>query len=517
MKKITTLLTAIIGMAFMNQVSATHVTVEVPTAGQLSSLVQNANCDSITISGNLDGNDFWFIREQMPNLIYLNIGKVTVPDNKLPESGLYSKKALQKIILPDNLGTIGNHAFAYCSNLKDITFPKSLVTIEYNAFYQSGLTEATLPDKLKNIGDAAFYECYNLKKVNFPEKLVSIGNSAFLSCNQLLLINWNAQAAITAESFDTPAKMGNLLIFAPEGTGCTYEGNVVINGIAEKISLTHGKGFRSPQAFKAKDITYKRNFSMKSGNKINAAGWEAIVLPFDVQSFSNEKQGELAPFNSGKKGVKPFWLAQMTTDGFEHTTAMKANKPYIISLPNSESYEDEFNISGEVQFHAEDADGVEVKATSYKELARIEGSNRIMVPAYETVFKHDTVYAINPATYEDIAPGGAFVRNLRDVQPFEAYLISKEAAINAPKLYSIGGIGGEITGIEELPSDAWNGIEIYVRYGVLYIKSDRERTFSIYDTAGHMVRQVEVQEGTTAVTGLGKGIYLLARKKILVQ
>ena len=52
---------------------------------------------------------------------------------------------------------------------------------------------------------------------------------------------------------------------------------------------------------------------MKSGNKINAAGWEAIVLPFDVQSFSNEKQGELAPFNSGKKGVKPFWLAQMTT------------------------------------------------------------------------------------------------------------------------------------------------------------------------------------------------------------
>lgn len=90
------------------------------------------------------------------------------------------------------------------------------------------------------------------------------------------------------------------------------------------------------------------------------------------------------------------------------------------------------------------------------------------------------------------------------MQPFEAYLISKEAAVNAPKLYSIGGIGGEITGIEELPSDALDGIEIYVRYGVLYIKSDRERTLSIYDTAGHMVRQVEVQEGTTAVTGLGK-------------
>ena len=99
----------------------------------------------------------------------------------------------------------------------------------------------------------------------------------------------------------------------------------------------------------------------------------------------------------------------MKTDGFDLSAGGKANMLYIISLSNSESYEDEFNISGEVQFHAEDADGVDAKATSYKELARIEGSNRIMVPAYETVFKHDTVYAINKATYEDIFTGGAFV------------------------------------------------------------------------------------------------------------
>ena len=110
---------------------------------------------------------------------------------------------------------------------------------------------------------------------------------------------------------------------------------------------------------------------------------------------------------------------------------MKANKSlHHLACQTAESYEDEFNISGEVQFHAEDADGVEVKATSYKELARIEGSNRIMVPAYETVFKHDTVYAINPATYGDIALGGAFVRN-GAMCNHEAYLISKEAAINA--------------------------------------------------------------------------------------
>ena len=463
----------------------TSDTIHVEPAGILPELAGDPEAIvNLTLTGYLNGTDIKFIRSLK------NLQRLDISGARIVEGG---DKYYQNYLTANDI--TGDYMFCNLPNL----------------------TRLVLSNHTTKIATAALSNCTGLTEIEIPASVTSVEKAVFNGCNQLLLINWNAQAAITAESFDTPAKMGNLLIFAPEGTGCTYEGNVVINGIAEKISLTHGKGFRSPQAFKAKDITYKRNFSMTSGNKINAAGWEAIVLPFDVQSFSNEKQGELAPFNSGKKGAKPFWLAQMTTDGFEHTTAMKANKPYIISLPNSESYEDEFNISGEVQFHAEDAGGVEVKATSYKELARIEGSNRIMIPAYETVFKHDTVYAINPATYENIAPGGAFVRNLRDVQPFEAYLISKEAAINAPKLYSIGGIGGEITGIEELPSDAWNGIEIYVRYGVLYIKSDRERTLSIYDTAGHMVRQVEVQEGTTAVTGLGKGIYLLARKKILVQ
>ena len=463
----------------------TSDTIHVEPAGTLPELVGDKEAIvNLTLTGYLNGTDIKFIRS------LTNLQRLDISGTRIVEGG---DKYYENYLTADD------------------------VTGDYMFYNLPNLTRLVLSNHTTEIAPAALNSCTGLTEMEIPASVKSVGKAVFNGCNQLLLIDWNAQATITAESFDTPAKMGNLLIFAPEGAECTYEGNVVIGGIAEKITLTHGKGFRAPQPFKAKDITYKRNFSMYSGNKTDAAGWEAIALPFDVQTFSNEKKGELAPFNSGKEGVKPFWLAEMTIDGFQHTTAMKANTPYIISMPNSDSYEDEFNISGEVLFHAEDTEGVEIKATSNKELVRIEGSNRIMVPVYETVFKHDTVYAINTATYENIAPGGAFVRNLRDVQAFEAYLISKEAIVNAPKLYSIGGIGGEITGIEALPSDAWNGIEIYVRYGVLYIKSDRERTLSIYDTAGHMVRQVEVQEGTTAVTGLEKGIYLLARKKILVQ
>lgn len=242
MKKITTLLTAIIGMAFMNQVSATHVTVEVPTAGQLSSLVQNANCDSITISGNLDGNDFWFIREQMPNLIYLNIGKVTVPDNKLPESGLYSKKALQKIILPDNLGTIGNHAFAYCSNLKKVNFPEKLVSIGNSAFRQCNLSEIAFPDSLKAIGSNAFRYCQQLQKVTFPEKLETIGTHAFNDCFRLHTATLKGKTApvISDNTFNYTK-----VFYVPEGAAQTYKeapnwsNLVIIDGnTPKKITVT---------------------------------------------------------------------------------------------------------------------------------------------------------------------------------------------------------------------------------------------------------------------------------------
>lgn len=256
MKKITTLLTAIIGMALMNQVSATHVTVEVPTAGQLNSLIQDANCDSITISGNLNGNDFRFIQNNMPNLIYLNIAKVIIPDNKIPSSGLQSKTTLQQIILPDNVETIGEYAFDRCSNLKKVTFPKTLTTILTQAFSECALsgelklptitthigelafdynqiTKAVLPDSLKTIGSEAFRGCQLLQEVVFPEKLTTIGQYAFYDC--IRLHTGTLKSKTPPEIFNQTFNYTKTF-YVPEGSGDVYSKSpnwsnlIVING-----------------------------------------------------------------------------------------------------------------------------------------------------------------------------------------------------------------------------------------------------------------------------------------------
>ena len=68
--------------------------------------------------------------------------------------------------------------------------------------------------------------------------------------------------------------------------------NVIVKGTAESISLVEGVAYNCPKDFYAKKITFKKNFSMKTGNG-EAAGWETIVLPFAATSIKNSSGGIL--------------------------------------------------------------------------------------------------------------------------------------------------------------------------------------------------------------------------------
>ena len=50
--------------------------------------------------------------------------------------------ALENIILPDNLTTIGHYSFYGATSLTTITIPRNLTTIYQQAFVKSGLTKA---------------------------------------------------------------------------------------------------------------------------------------------------------------------------------------------------------------------------------------------------------------------------------------------------------------------------------------------------------------------------------------
>ena len=108
--------------------------------------------------------------------------------------------AADRNTLPEGLLTVGEGAFAYCINVKELALPDSVIRIENGAFGNcTALQTVKLPLSLKEIGaveipyavetvgEAAFYGCTSLRSVLLPVTLTDIGPDAFALCGAELI------------------------------------------------------------------------------------------------------------------------------------------------------------------------------------------------------------------------------------------------------------------------------------------------------------------------------------------
>ncbi len=68
----------------------------------------------------------------------------------------YEKTGIYKVILPEGIKSIGDGAFFFATNLKEINFPESLTYIGEHSFYHTGFDKVTIPDGVTYIGEDAF-------------------------------------------------------------------------------------------------------------------------------------------------------------------------------------------------------------------------------------------------------------------------------------------------------------------------------------------------------------------------
>lgn len=88
--------------------------------------------------------------------------------------------ALKKVVLAEDVTSIGNFAFYNCTNLEYITIPETVTSIGYDAFYGcASLESINIPQAITYIGDSAFSWCGKLKTVNIPDNIEYIGKDAF--------------------------------------------------------------------------------------------------------------------------------------------------------------------------------------------------------------------------------------------------------------------------------------------------------------------------------------------------
>lgn len=163
---------------------------------------------NLKITGEINSQDFYFMRDSMDVLQSLNLKEVRCqhgqfggrgggfPNNSweyeddiIPESALNEKSSLLRLVLPDKLKKIGDCAFRSCINLTgSINIPEGVTHIGASAFmWCKSLTGSlSLPSTLEYIGGGgavdiggAFDECKFTCELKLPSNLKYIGHNVF--------------------------------------------------------------------------------------------------------------------------------------------------------------------------------------------------------------------------------------------------------------------------------------------------------------------------------------------------
>ena len=344
------------------------------------------------------------------------------------------------------------------------------------------------------IAPLSYYEKYRgtlsiAKEVNYNNinfQVTKVVNDAFAG-SQLTAIIWNPEFVLGDDvlaTIDNP----NLLIYVNDASVAPDRDNIIINGRAKNIVLTDTKegngNFYCPKEFEAEMISYTRNFQQQTVVGVSR-GWESIALPFAVQTIMHEKQGLITPFGNSAS-TKHFWLRRLGDSGLTQATAIEANVPYVISMPNDEvNYAEEFNLSGRVTFTAQE---VTIPVTEPVTLALADSTIK-MVPAFQSIGRASDVWAINVGESRDqYLEGSVFERDYREVRPFEAYTVHTGEG-PAPRFVPVMEISGT-TGIE----------------GVRGLMSD-DRGENWYDLNGRRLQSKPSQ----------KGVYLHDGRKVVIR
>ena len=188
--------------------SAGHLKDSIMAAGKDYRKLQN-----LKITGEINSQDFYFMRDSMDVLHSLNLKEVIIrggeqtltggnvgnyphEDYEIPYEAMHYKTSLLNLVLPDKLNKIGIAAFADCQNLTGtLNIPEGVTEIEVGAFYQcKNMTGSlNLPTTLKYIGrgeerwwhGGTFTYCGFTCQLAFPSGVECILGNAFEGCKNL--------------------------------------------------------------------------------------------------------------------------------------------------------------------------------------------------------------------------------------------------------------------------------------------------------------------------------------------
>ncbi|MDE6368467.1 MAG: T9SS type A sorting domain-containing protein, partial [Muribaculaceae bacterium] len=280
--------------------------------------------------------------------------------------------------------------------------------------------------------------------------------------------------------------------------------NIVIDGYADRVTINNAFPWHCPYSFEAANVTYTHSFTKQTAIDGGCAGWETIALPFDVQAVTHDK-GDLYTFAANSDDyAHRFWLYKPDSHEWQPATAIEANVPYLIAMPNNPVYYDPFNIIGEVTFSAQDAPIPATPATlSYD----FRDGYQLNVN-YLNLAADPQRLVVNDEAVNGDEPGSVFVPSQRVVRPFEAYLTAPGQ--NRVPIFNTTSLAEGL--MTEMALRVWCDTPQSVS-----IAAPFDAKVTVYDISGRAVRNVKVPSGETVrLADLPSGLYIIAKTKIAI-
>lgn len=245
-----------------------YVLVHCPEPGKLKEALSANGIDYLTVknlkvTGQLGMEDTQLMRSEMKSLASLNLKEATFPhslvymvwnngytefyaDDAIPAGAFQDNKTIRRFVLPETIKEIGANAFGGTEATSAIVIPESVVKIHGSAFsYIWDKTEIVLPSKLEYIGEGAFYTAAKIE-LRLPSTLKYIGDQAF------------SHAGNVYGTFSIPSSLEYLGSNAFHGTGHDLMGDVVIppgllTNIQFEVNFANGTNITLPEGLKRID------------------------------------------------------------------------------------------------------------------------------------------------------------------------------------------------------------------------------------------------------------------------
>ena len=144
----------------------------------------------------------------------------------------------QNSIIPNDVTSIGAHAFMGCTGLTSITIPGSVTNIGFRAFaYCPDLTSVTISEGVMGIDQGAFEGCFNLTSVNIPESVTDIGSWVFSGCSLTFIAIPESVTSIGDFAFDLCSGLRNIYCYAEEVPNTGSDAFVDVNMRVAKLHV----------------------------------------------------------------------------------------------------------------------------------------------------------------------------------------------------------------------------------------------------------------------------------------